>query len=248
MNTYQLKEYYIAYLEEVRHVSKASVVHYTQAIDRVSKYLISKNLIEESLFEIYSVEKIEEIKLFLITEYKPGFFEFNPIELKELDKRGNRMYINGFMHFYNFAIGYNFAKKRQIILLDKPMKTTKNITIIVSSRQRNSIFKKQVIEAADHTCEINGSHYTFDSKSTNKPYMEAHHLIPISHQKQFGETSLDVYANIMCLCPNCHRFLHYGKDEEKINTLKIIFSKRADRLWKSGIKIDENQFINSSIK
>ena len=70
--------------------------------------------------------------------------------------------------------------------------------------------------------------------------MEAHHLIPMSAQNDF-ENSLDVDANIVCLCPNCHRKLHYGNqiDEE----LKILYEKRKELLNKSGIMISFEDLI-----
>jgi hypothetical protein len=65
---------------------------------------------------------------------------------------------------------------------------------------RSPILKKQVIEIADYKCELNASHTTFIAKSNNKPYMEGHHARPMNAQENF-HVSLDIYANIICLCP-----------------------------------------------
>ena len=43
-------------------------------------------------------------------------------------------------------------------------------------------------------------------KASGDPYVEAHHVMPVSHM-QVGSLSL---SNIMTVCPNHHRQLHYG--------------------------------------
>lgn len=79
-----------------------------------------------------------------------------------------------------------------------------------SSFQRNVNVSKNAIKIANYKCELNNSHKTFVTAS-EKPYVEAHHLIPLSCQNDF-DYSLDVETNIIRLCPNCHRMLHYGLD------------------------------------
>lgn len=64
--------------------------------------------------------------------------------------------------------------------------------------------------------------------------MEAHHLIPMSAQENFNN-SLDVDANIVSLCPACHRKLHHGKEIEF--ELKKLFESRLELLKQSGIEI-----------
>lgn len=48
-------------------------------------------------------------------------------------------------------------------------------------------------------------------------YVEAHHM------HELGEGGKDVIENIVCLCPNCHRKIHYGRKEihdEIVNNIK----------------------------
>ncbi|MGL4999965.1 MAG: HNH endonuclease [Cetobacterium sp.] len=52
------------------------------------------------------------------------------------------------------------------------------------------------------------------SGTTNKQYMEAHHLIPMNAQDSF-KNSLDVLGNVVSLCPNCHRMIHHGDEVSK---------------------------------
>lgn len=73
---------------------------------------------------------------------------------------------------------------------------------------------KQAIKQAEFKCEIDDTHETFVSEASRKNYMEAHHLIPLRMQHDF-ENSLDVVGNIVSICPNCHRLIHYGRDKDK---------------------------------
>ncbi len=73
--------------------------------------------------------------------------------------------------------------------------------------------------------------------------METHHLIPLSKQDNF-EFSLDVEANIVSLCSNCHNCIHYGIDEDKIKILNELFKLRKDRLSKCGINITFNYLLD----
>lgn len=92
-------------------------------------------------------------------------------------------------------------------------------------------------------CEHNHEHLTFTAKSTGKAYMEGHHLIPLKYQNQFN-CGIDVYANIVCLCPVCHRLLHFGIEKEKIYAAEKLYDERKDRLAHSGIDISKKDFLS----
>lgn len=104
-----------------------------------------------------------------------------------------------------------------------------------SSRRyaRDSHKAKKAIFNAHFKCDIDNDHNSFITKSGNS-YMEAHHLIPMGAQDNF-DVSLDVDANIVSLCPNCHRKLHHGASID--NDLLKLFNQRKEKLEKSGIKI-----------
>lgn len=92
---------------------------------------------------------------------------------------------------------------------------------------------KRAIVYAGYQCNIDGNHESFIAKN-GKTYMEAHHLIPMSAQDDF-ENSLDVDANIISLCPVCHRKLHHGIDID--DDLRRLFNSRVELLKQSGIEI-----------
>lgn len=101
------------------------------------------------------------------------------------------------------------------------------------SFKRNSEKAKKCIVLANYSCNLDITHNSFIAKN-GKTYMEAHHLVPLFAQ-EFFEYSLDVDANIISLCPNCHRKLHYGDDI--YNDLKKLYDDRIIYLQKSGINI-----------
>lgn len=73
--------------------------------------------------------------------------------------------------------------------------------------------------------------------------MESHHAIPIHLQGRFPY-SLDVYANLICLCPVCHRKIHYGLRDERREMLYEIYEKRHERMAHSGLEIGKEEFAD----
>lgn len=92
------------------------------------------------------------------------------------------------------------------------------------------------LEEAGYKCIVDPSHVTFISKATKNPYVESHHIIPLSKQEEF-EYELDQIANITALCPNCHRLIHYGTDEQREELLRKLFVLRRDRLENIGVEV-----------
>ncbi len=62
--------------------------------------------------------------------------------------------------------------------------------------------------------KINANHKIFIAERTQQQYMEVHHIISMHLQNKFL-CSLDVYANVICLCPICHRLRNYVLKSKK---------------------------------
>ncbi|QAB15192.1 HNH endonuclease [Hydrogenovibrio thermophilus] len=89
----------------------------------------------------------------------------------------------------------------------------------IYARDRNIALKS--MELSEFKCEFDSSHDLFLSRFSGKPYLEAHHLIPMGVQQEFA-TSLDIVDNVCCLCPNCHRAVHHAEKNlarDILNTL-----------------------------
>lgn len=234
MSEFVLRTYYIKYLKEIRKVSDSTVRHYQDALRYISKYLAQRKKLQRDIYEIQDIEELTRIRTAL----------FNDSDFVALDKRGHQMYSAGFNNYYKFASGQGLSNiHQQISVLDTEIPIAQKQTRKIETWKRSAIIKIQSIESAGYQCEINPEHNTFTAKNTGHPYMEGHHVLPMKYQDKFS-MSLDVYANIVCLCPICHRLLHFGVDIEKWNGLNKIYHDRADRLAASGIKISKTDFEN----
>jgi 5-methylcytosine-specific restriction enzyme A len=115
-----------------------------------------------------------------------------------------------------------------------------------SARQGRSVFARNPDVAAralaigGHACALEAQgvpHATFIGKRSGQPYVEAHHLIPMSRQDDF-DFSLDVEENVVPLCPNCHRLLHHGCSDEKVPALETLLVARRSKLNERGLQMD----------
>lgn len=234
MQDYVLKIYYNNYLRDVRNNSESTIRHYQEALRFISKFLVEREKIQDSIYEVKDIDELLVLKEYL----------FNHPDFIAVNSRGHQMYSAGLNNYLRFAQGEGFEsvnnKKLEFFDIEMPAHKEKMVKRL-ATYVRSPILKKQVIEIADYKCELNASHTTFIAKSNNKPYMEGHHALPISLQEHF-DNSLDVYANIVCLCPVCHRMLHYGLDTEKKDAVDKVYYSRKDRLAKSGILLSRDEF------
>lgn len=228
-----LEDYFEQYLTNVLHLSTRSVEHYVSAIRVLGKIPNYRS----STTNLYDLESLEAANTAI------GALEMNPAFI-EKNTKGNNMYSAALNHFKKF-INFSGIHTEDIdiscmdIALPRPKQYIERNDL---KWARSQFLKEQVINAANHQCEIDISHYTFISKVTAAPFMEAHHLIPMQLQPKFN-SSLDIYANIICICPNCHRMLHYGADSIRRIILEQQYDRRKDRFLKSGFDISLEHFL-----
>lgn len=95
---------------------------------------------------------------------------------------------------------------------------------------------KSAIKQNNYKCIFtteNDTHKTF-LKPDGDPYMEVHHLIPITQQNLF-ENKLDTKANLIPICPLCHRKIHHGQKQDIDIMLHELFDLRKTLLLQSGL-------------
>jgi len=105
--------------------------------------------------------------------------------------------------------------------------------------KKDAKFAAKRHQISGYKCE-NCHQPPFKSQSNNKDYVEAHHLVPANPQTQeeFGvDHPLDNVHNIVSLCPNCHRLLHYALFRQKKPLLKRLFKIRRKELNSVGIHL-----------
>lgn len=110
----------------------------------------------------------------------------------------------------------------------------------IRSYPRDRKIAIRALKRANFKCEINENHPSFIRKNSNTNYTEPHHLVPMAYQDEF-KNSLDVQANIVSLCSNCHNQAHYGENAKEI--IKELFNLRKKELNKAGITITYDELF-----
>lgn len=232
-----LKEYFSRYLVNVRGLSQSSVRHYFDALNNISRRLKEKGLVKNDVYEISNLDQLSAAREILCAD--ADFIEAN--------ERGRRMYSAGLNNYFRFASGEEFELIRdKVSELDVPVAPEAAVVIEQSVWKRSGILRTQAIEFAGYSCEIDSGHDRFIAENTHKPYMEGHHALPMKLQDKFS-VSLDVYANIVCLCPVCHRRIHYGLKNDQIGMINRIYDTRVNRLVNSGIFLSKQEFVKKII-
>lgn len=89
-------------------------------------------------------------------------------------------------------------------LLNKYPKIPKRKEVITTRIERNPAVVANVLIRANGKCESCGNHAPFVKLKSGQPYLEVHHKVRLADD---GE---DTVENAIAVCPNCHRYLHYG--------------------------------------
>jgi 5-methylcytosine-specific restriction protein A len=92
----------------------------------------------------------------------------------------------------------------------------------------------QAISRAGFQCEAEPTIPLFTARSTGKPYLEPHHLIPVSLSAAFPK-SLDHLDNIYALSPHHHRRVHFGKVEDCVDVIDRLLHRRSNVLTRYGV-------------
>ncbi|MEI8045829.1 MAG: HNH endonuclease [Bacteroidota bacterium] len=112
-----------------------------------------------------------------------------------------------------------------IINLDEKYRNaTPEIKEILSKRIERGSFSNRFKQIAGYKCMIcermGHSPFSF-SKPNGEYYIEVHHIIPVPEQIEVSTSS----ANLITVCANHHRQLHYGKSFiQEITDRKVVFS------------------------
>ncbi len=71
---------------------------------------------------------------------------------------------------------------------------------------RDPEVKAWVLQQANGVCEVCCKEAPFEN-SQGEPFLEVHHL------RRLADKGSDTITNAVALCPNCHRELHYGRNQ-----------------------------------
>lgn len=192
-------------------------------------------------FEILSGYPVRTVRTVNGMEFKPE--KKNNIELKNdfIDQEDNN-YQNGIIEAFKDKDDKEDTSNYEY--KEKPKKQKKKNDFAKIMSVRDARVGKKALQLANFQCEINKNHNTFISNTTLKNYVEAHHLIPMKyyHSDKF-KYSIDNEANIVVLCPTCHRKLHFGQPEDKKELIRIMYATKIKKLEKANIYIKLDKLL-----
>jgi 5-methylcytosine-specific restriction endonuclease McrA len=92
------------------------------------------------------------------------------------------------------------ARRKRLARADnKPTRISATTTVFA----RNADVIAEVLDRSEGNCEGCGKPAPFDRRN-RQPYLEVH------HRKMLSRGGLDTAENALALCPNCHRYRHFG--------------------------------------
>ena len=111
--------------------------------------------------------------------------------------------------------------------------------------KRNPAIAKKVIHDNKYKCQLDIGHVTFMTPA-GVLYMEGHHLIPctVDNSERFKAISkLDREENIVSICPNCHRAIHYGDADIKKLLVDTLYVQQSLKLIKAGFNLSLDELL-----
>lgn len=234
---YQLFDLYSKYLDAKIPRSSA---HYRRGMKKINEFIVAHGdeFLINNIFKILDLEELELLRRKILAH----------VDFQEFNTSGNRMFSSALNRYCEFMSQGDVDLILPSIgsrLIDRPVEkcTREQIRKIKTSRGSDLIVKKS-LEMSEWKCMHDSRHVTFD---TDKPYlhsyMEGHHLIPLQFQDEF-DVGLHVWSNVVCLCPICHRQMHYGLRTDRIRLFSSLYEVRAERLHKAGIVNTRDELVS----
>lgn len=156
-------------------------------------------------------KKLRDVHIGLIenfdNEQNKAYIKF--VSLKELDVSEPQLvrdtqaeYLEKFDAAIVGSLTTTSSERQKIILASD--KTPKKVLRYIEDYARNPNVVAEALYKAKGICEACHQPAPFIKKSNGEPYLEVHHIKPLSDG---GEDSLE---NVQAICPNCHRKMHFG--------------------------------------
>jgi 5-methylcytosine-specific restriction endonuclease McrA len=100
---------------------------------------------------------------------------------------------------------YQLTSEERQERLDRAPKIPKRIYQETLRFDRNPDVIVEVLNRANGNCEMCGQRAPFNRADNKRPYLEVH------HKKRLADGGEDTVENAIAVCPNCHRYAHYGE-------------------------------------
>lgn len=120
----------------------------------------------------------------------------------------------------NIIKRFSKLSELDLVKLSEKQKNIRKISTVVESYSRNSTLSELVKKIAAGKCQLCKNDAPFYVESI--PYLESHHV------KWLSNGGTDTIDNMVALCPNCHRKMHFVNDEKDRETLSLIASNNVN--------------------
>ena len=170
--------------------------------------------------------------------------EISMVEAKELIKiiceRNKSSFKKQFVNGFSSKIVYNELRTKEKEEFTKALSELKDLekedyedlikkepmSKVIRYFKRDQTIVKELKELYKGKCQVKDCGYTFKKKD-GENYCETHHINPLNKN---GE---DDVKNMVCLCPNHHKVLHFGTEEEK-SRIEFEYKEEHYKLLQNG--------------
>lgn len=102
------------------------------------------------------------------------------------------------------AFSSSLSSQERLRRIALQLREPQRIKVITTQYKRSSDVIVEALLRANGVCEICGNSAPFKKASDGSPYLEVHHVLPLS------QGGADILENVLAICPNCHRKEHFG--------------------------------------
>lgn len=224
-----------------------------------ASYLIRLIVLYEDIFKdriedvttFNAIKKIEQLRVRYPHEFKSynkgeGHFPSASLNsytayITQLRNLAEEMLDNDLNYEINSSGFDEHIVEEALQLMEGPQKRKpkkKIDALYVYPRNPMVIYKAKI--RSNWQCEFNNQHETFTSIANKKPYLDAHHLIPMATQDYYDNT-IDFTDNVVCLCPTCHSRIHHAIIPQKLEMIEVLYDKRKDLYQRHEIDINKQK-------
>lgn len=113
--------------------------------------------------------------------------------------------------------GIRISKRDETIYIEPTVKEGDSTEAVTTRYERSGFAKRLCIEAYGNTyrCEVCGTKLSdkYGTRDNKEDYIEVHHIVEHAERsKQEGSHAVNYRTEMIPLCPNCHRMIHFLKD------------------------------------
>ncbi len=189
----------------------------------------------------YKTNRAGELRFYA----RKDVFKPNPGEYWCIFQRGDEIWLGSFTDWTLAAINDGILQPRPRALILEPeidsyqdlinLNDPAKVQTTLLRWRRNPNVAATALKNSGYVCEVHPEYPSFFFRGTSRIFVEAHHLIPMSLQDQFGKKSLDQIDNICVINPLSHRMLHHADFGVIESDLNKLIAKRSGLLSRLGL-------------